>query len=252
MINRIFQVAFALTLAWLVSCAGVRADHGTVINTPTQLTSDQFGDYEVKSGSLYGMPSATGHGTKVTGNITVTGPALLQDLVVEGCIVIDHANRVELTRVWVEHCNNDGIQLISDAGKQQSCCAKLDHVMSIGNSGSGIHLMHTADVFIIMSEFENNGRFGLALEDSPTERIVNSDFGGNIMGGIFADGTSHMTMLSNDQYGNNKGSDIVLQSQNNIINSQEFIGPLPGCAVLAVGVQHVGANSYGPRQFCQQ
>lgn len=244
-------VLFLLMLMLPIGCLSVSADHGTLITEPTQLTTAQVGDYLVRSGSLYGFPAPTGQGIHVTGNITVVGPALLQDLVVDGCIKIDKANRVELERVWVEHCSGDGIELVSDEGKEQSCCAKLDKVMSINNSGSGAHFIHTADVFIALSEFENNGRYGLELSDSPTERIVNSDFGGNTMGGLFADRTSHLTMLSNNQYGNNIGPDITLQSQNNIINSQEFIGPTPGCALIFVGVQRIGTNNFGPRQICQ-
>lgn len=222
----------------------------TVIDKPTQLTEDQRGNFLVKSGSLYGYPAATGQGVRITGNVTITGPALLQDLVIDGCVLIDRANRVELTRVWVEHCKEDGIQLISDEGKQQSCCVKFDHVMSIGNSASGVHLINTADVFITMSEFENNRRFGAEFNNSPTARIVNSDFGGNTLGGLYTD--SQLAMLSNNQYGNNKGDDITLRGDGNLVNSQEFIGPAGACAIRYAGMQHIGVNSYGPRSLCRE
>ena len=241
-----------LAVASFMGCATVRADHGTVITEPTLLTTAQVGGYLVKSGSLYGPPAPTGQGVHVTGNITVVGPALLQDLVVDGCVVIDRANRVELQRVWVQHCNNDGIQFISDEGKQQSCCAKLDHVVVINNSASGLHLLHTADVFINMSEFENNGRFGLELDDSPTARIAQSDFGGNAMGGLYADDRSWLTILNNNQYGNNRGDDLTVLGHDTIINGQEFIGPPGACALRYTGHQNIGTNSYGPRPVCPQ
>jgi len=250
MIKHIITSLMVFALAWLMGCASVRADHGTVITAPTQITTAQVGDYTVVSGSLYGLPGSTGQGTHVTGNITVTGPALLQDLVVDGCIIIDRANRIELQRVWVQHCNNDGIQMISDPGKQQSCCAKLDHVMSINNAGSGLHLMHTADVFISMSEFENNSHYGVELTDSPTARIAQTDFGGNILGGLYADDHSWLTMLSNNQYGNNRGDDLTLFGHDTIVTGQEFIGPPGACAVLYTGHQNFGTNNYGPRQLC--
>lgn len=249
--QRIFA-SLVFATAWLVGCAVVRADHGTVITLPTQVLSAQTGDFLVLSGSLYGLPGPTGHGTRITGNVTVTGPALLQDLVIEGCVLIDRANRVELQRVWVEHCHGDGIRLVSDFDKQQSCCAKLDHVMSISNDGSGLKLEGTADVFISLSEFENNKRYGAEFTSSPTARISQSDFGGNELGGFYADKDSALTMLINNQYGNNHGDDITLLGHDNLVNNQEFIGPTSGCAVRFKGHQNFGTNSYGPRQLCPE
>lgn len=248
-----------LALAWvalLSACVGVHAaGPSTVVTSATEILSERFGDYIVQSGSLYGPPGATSHGVKIHGNITVTGPALLQDLFVDGCILVDRANRVELLRVWQQGCRGDGITFQSDrggteTGGDQACCAKLDHVVAFQNSGAGLKLINTADVFVVMSEFENNVGCGVRLVNSPTARIVNSDFGGNAICGFWADATSHMTMLTNNQWGNNRGDDLVLESQNNIVNSAEFIGPAGACAIRSIGPQHIGTNSYGPRPLC--
>lgn len=240
-------VSLALSIA---GCMAVKADFGTVITTPTQLTATQTGNYLVRSGSLYGLPAPTGQGVHIIGNVTVVGPALLQDLVIEGCIVVDRANRVEIQRVWVEHCHGDGIRLISDFDKQQSCCAKLDHVVSINNDGSGLKLEGTADVFIATSEFENNGRYGVELNSSPTTRISQSDFGGNNLGGLYSDDHSGLNLLVNNQYGNNRGDDLTVLGHDNLISNQEFIGPSAGCAIRYQGHQNFGTNMLGPRVLC--
>jgi hypothetical protein len=247
-------------VAFLAGCSGVRAagpttvgSSPTVITSPTLLTSEQFGDFQVKGGSLFGNPSPTGQGVKIHGTVTVTGSALLQDLFIDGCILVDHANRVELERVWVQGCAGDGIAFVSDSDLRQACCGKLDHVVSINNGGAGLHTVNTADVFISMSEFENNADCGVRLENSPTVRIIQSDFGGNTVCGLWADPASHKTMLANNQFGNNTGDDLVLQSQNNLVNNQEFIGPLVAgvCSIRSSGSQLFGANFYGPRPVCQ-
>jgi hypothetical protein len=224
----------------------------TLVNGPTQITSEQFGNFTVQSGSLFGPPAATGQGVKIHGTVTVTGPALLQDLFVDGCVVVDRAGRVDMLRVRVQGCAGDGITFLSDPNPNgnQSCCGKLDHVIAHSNGGAGLKLMNTADIFISSSEFERNQDCGIRLVNSPTARIVSSDFGGNVICGLFADPTSHMTMLSNSQWGNNQGDDLVLQSQNNIVSGDEFIGPLGACAVRGVGPQSIGTNFYGPRSLC--
>jgi hypothetical protein len=224
----------------------------TMVNGPTQITSEQFANFTVQSGSLFGTPAATGQGVKIHGTVTVTGPALLQDLFVDGCIVVDHANRVDMHRVWVQGCAGDGITFLSDPNPNgnQSCCGKLDHVIAHSNVGAGLKLVNTADVFISNSEFERNQDCGIRLVNSPTSRIISSDFGGNVICGLLADPTSHMTMVSNSQWGNNQGDDLVLQSQNNVVSGDEFIGPAAGCAVRGVGPQSIGTNYYGPRSLC--
>lgn len=227
-----------------------------VISAPTQLTSNQSGNYTVQSGSLYGMPATTGHGVTISGNVTVTGPALLQDLVINGCLTIEKAPRVNLTRVQVQNCPGDGITFnsspITPTDGNESCCATLDHVMSAANGGNGLLLRNTADVFISMSEFENNGQCGAKLEGSPTARIQTSDFGGNQRCGIDADTGSAMTMITNSQWGNNHGDDVILESANNIVGGAEFIGPEAHCAIRYTGAQVFGTNFYGALQLCKQ
>jgi hypothetical protein len=246
---------FVLAVLAAAGCVSVRAFGPTVVSSPTELIEDQRGDFLITGGSLYGPPQPTGRGVRITGNVVISGPALLQDLTIDGCVLVDRANRVELVRVWVEHCSSDGITLQSNSGPggNQSCCAKLDHVVSTANAGAGLRLVNTADVFISMSEFENNQECGARLNNSPTARIVNSDFGGNALCGLWADSGSGLTMLTNNQWGNNRGDDLVLESQNNILNSGEFIGPdqSGACAVRAVGAQHLGVNHYGARPVCQ-
>jgi hypothetical protein len=237
----------------LVNPPAVQAATDTIITKPTQISANETGNYIVQGGSLYGLPAPTGQGIVIHGNINITGQALLQDLMVQGCVTVSRTARVELTRISVTGCSGDGITIISDTiigtAGNQSCCAKLDHVNSWGNTGSGLKIFSTADVFVTMSEFENNGDCGARLIDSPTVRITNTDFGGNVCG-LFLDPTSNLAMLSNNQWGNNSGDDLTTQSEGSIVNSAEFIGPLSGCAIRSTGKQIMGANNYGPRTLC--
>lgn len=220
-----------------------------VVNGPTLVSSPQTANYIVQSGSLYGLPAAVGRGVIITGNVTVTGPALLQDLFIIGCVLVDHTQRIEMNRVWVQQCAGDGITYKSDPiasnPGNQSCCGKLEDVVANQNGGSGLHLVNTADIFISMSEFENNAEFGLRLDGSPTTRIVNSDFGGNTLGGLFADHGSAKIMLSNNQYGNNGGDDLTLLGANSVVNGQEFIGggAAGSCSIRFVQPQTIGNGS---------
>src|SRR5262249_62025034 len=132
-----------------------------------------------------------------------------------------------------------GIQFYSTE-KTESCCAKLSKIMSIANGQAGLHLANTADIFISLSEFENNGTFGIELNNSPTARIEHSDLGGNAQDGIRIYGSASSPLQSNkeiivgNQFGNNTRYDINIAgldakakkhaSTGSLISSNEFIG----------------------------
>src|SRR5215471_18104794 len=174
--------------------------------------------------------------------------AVLQDLTVDGnkngapqgnvAILVLNANRVEMFRVTAQNAPKYGIQIYSD--NNESCCAKLSKIMSVANGDSGLQLANTADVFISVSEFENNGRNGIELNNSPTTRLEHSDIGGNLGDGIRIYGTASSRLQSNkqiivgNQFGNNAQHDINILgldttakkhvSTGNLISSNEFIG----------------------------
>ena len=233
--------------------------------------------------SIIGMPAAAGIGTdqsasmiKAADNsalpavVQVDGSlAVLQDLTVDGnkqgapkggtAILVNQANRAELFRVTAQNAPGYGIELYSSI-RNESCCAKLEKVMSIANGQSGLHLANTADVFISLSEFENNGTFGIELNNSPTARIEHSDIGGNALDGIRIYGTADSPLQSNrqiivgNQFGNNGRYDIAIAgfdeagkkhvSTGNLISSNEFIGsPTRPAGYEAVHIVDSGENT---------
>jgi len=175
--------------------------------------------------------------------------AVLQDLTVDGNkkgapqggvgILVNKANRAEMFRVTVQNAPAYGVQFYS-SDKNESCCAKLSKIMAIANGKAGMHLANTADVFISLSEFENNGTFGIELNNSPAARIEHSDLGGNAQDGIIMYGTASSPLQSNkemivgNQFGNNARYDINIlgldakakkhASTGSLISSNEFIG----------------------------
>lgn len=239
--------------------------------------------YVQAKSSIVGMPAAMGiafeqspsvikaaDNTGLAAVVQVEGYlAVLQDLTVDGNkkgapqggvgILVNKANRVEMFRVTAQNAPTYGIQFYS-SDKTESCCAKLSKVMAIANGQAGMHLANTADVFISLSEFENNGTFGIELNDSPTARIQHSDLGGNAQDGIILYGTSRSPLQSNreiivgNQFGNNTRYDINIvgldpktkkhASTGNLISSNGFIGsPTHPAGYAAIQIVDSGENT---------
>jgi hypothetical protein len=213
--------------------------------------------------SIVGMPAALGVGTDQSATViqaadnTTLGAvvqvdgtfAVLQDLTVDGNkkaapqgavgILVNKAARIEMFRVTAQNAPSYGIEFYSSE-HDESCCAKVSKVMAIANGQAGLHLANTADVMIGLSEFENNGTFGIELNNSPTARIEHCDLGGNALDGIRIYGTgssplqSNREMIVGNQFGNNRQYDINVAgfddatkrhvSNINLISSNEFIG----------------------------
>ena len=211
--------------------------------------------------SIVGMPAAMGigtdqpptmikaaDGTALNAVVQLDGPlAVLQDLTVDGNrksapgggvgILVNKANRVEMFRVTAQNAPKFGIQ-INSSSQNESCCAKLSKIMTIANGAAGLHIASSADVMVSVSEFENNGTFGIELNNAPTTRIEHCDIGGNLGDGIRIYGSSSSSLQSNrqvivgNQFGNNGQHDIdVIGSDgrrhvanSHLINSNEFIG----------------------------
>ena len=211
--------------------------------------------------SIIGMPAAMGigtdqsptvikaaDGTTLGAVVELDGPlAVLQDLTVDGNrksasgggigILVNKANRVEMFRVTAQNAPKAGIEIYSSS-QNESCCAKLSKIMAIANGAAGLHIASTADVMLSVSEFENNGTFGIELNNAPTTRIEHCDIGGNLGDGIRMYGSSSSNLQSNrqiivgNQFGNNGQHDVnVLGSDGrrrvstgHLINSNEFIG----------------------------
>lgn len=235
--------------------------------------------------SIAGMPAAMGIGSdqspsviKAAANdapsavVEMDGSlAVLQDITVDGnksaapqgsrtaAILVNKANRVEMFRVTAQNSPGYGIEIYSSPANE-SCCAKLSKVMAIANGGSGLHLANTADVFISVSEFENNGSFGIELNNSPTARIEHCDIGGNSLDGIRIYGAassplqSHRQMIIGNQFGNNGRYDINVAgfdeqgrkqvSTGNLISSNQFIGsPTRPAGYEAIHVVDSGDNT---------
>jgi Right handed beta helix region len=239
--------------------------------------------------SILGMPAGAGIGNDQSASVIeaadnsalsavvqVDGAlAVLQDLTVDGnrkgapkggtAILVNQANRAEMFRVTAQNAPGYGIELYSTP-RNESCCAKLQKVMSIANGQAGLHLASTADVFISLSEFENNGTFGIELNNSPTTRIEHSDMGGNALDGIRIYGTagsplqSHRQIIVGNQFGNNGRYDIAIAgfddagkkhvSTGNLISSNEFIGsPTRPAGYEAIHIADSGENTIVANTF---
>jgi Right handed beta helix region len=212
--------------------------------------------------SITGMPSGTGigstrspstiqaaDGTTLSAVVQMDGVmSLLQDVTVDGNkkaapqggvgILVNQAWRAEMFRVTAQNAPKYGIEIYSK--NNESCCAKLSKVMAIGNGQAGLHVANTADVFVSVSEFEDNGAFGIELNNSPTTRIEHSDMGGNLQDGVIMYGAgssplqSHKQIIVGNQFGNNGRYDINVAgwdpaakkhvSTGNLISSNGFIG----------------------------
>jgi hypothetical protein len=249
---------------------------------PVMLMSGGTIHVQAKS-SITGMPAGSGIASdqsatviKAADNsalralVQMDGPlAVLQDVTVDGnkrgaprggaAILVNTANRVEMFRVTAQNAAGFGIEIYSTE-RNESCCAKLSKVMAIANALAGLHLANTADVFISVSEFENNGTFGIELNNSPTTRIEHSDMGGNVLDGIRVYGTSSSRLQSSrqiitgNQFGNNGRYDISIAgfddaggkqaSTGNLISSNEFIGsPTRPAGYEAIHIVDSGENT---------
>jgi Right handed beta helix region len=274
------------------------ASQGFTVGEPTKAVELMLGPVTLSVGgtvhiqrrsSIVGMPAAAGIGTDQSASVIqaadnsalnaivqVDGAlAVIQDLTVDGnkkgapkgntAVLVNQANRVEMFRLTVQNAPGYGIELYSTP-RNESCCAKLQKVMAIANGDAGLHLANTADVFISLSEFENNGTFGIEINNSPTARIEHSDIGGNGLDGIRVYGTassplqSHRQMIVGNQFGNNGRYDIAIAafdeagqrqvSTGNLISSNEFIGsPTRPAGYEAIHIVDSGENTIVANTF---
>jgi hypothetical protein len=244
--------------------------------------------YVQRRSSIVGMPAGSGIGNDQSATVIqaadnsalgavvqVDGAlAVLQDLTVDGnkkraprggsAILVNKANRTEMFRVTAQNAAGYGIQIYSTE-LNESCCAKLSKVMTIANGQAGLHLANTADVFVSVSEFENNATFGVELNNSPTARIEHSDMGGNTLDGIRIYGTasslqSNREIIVGNQFGNNGRYDIDIAgfdyagrkhvSTGNLISANEFIGsPTRPAGYEAIHIVDSGENTIVANTF---
>lgn len=255
---------------------------------PVTLTARSTIHVQAKS-SIVGMPAGAGIGSNQSATVVqagdntslgavvqVDGPmGVLQDLTVDGNkkgaprggvgVLVNTANRAEIFRVTAQNAAGYGIELYSTE-RNESCCAKLTKLMAIANGQAGLHVANTADVFISLSEFEDNATFGVELNNSPTARIEHSDMGGNTLDGIRIYGAASSRLQSNreiivgNQFGNNGRYDINIAgfddvgkkhvSTGNLISSNEFIGsPTRPAGYEAIHIVDSGENTIVANTF---
>ncbi len=214
--------------------------------------------------SIVGMPSVPGTGNLFGSSIIAAagsnlgavvemdgGWNTLQDLQIDGNknnnpsggagVLVNKSNRVEMFRVTVQNAPTHGILIYSgppatDANGRhtgnESCCGKLQQVMAVSSGRVGLYLSGTADIYVSLSNFDNNGTTGIELNDSPTIRLEHSEIGGNLGNGIRIYGSasglsSSKEMIVGNQFGNNRLHDILISGPyagSNLISSNEFIG----------------------------
>lgn len=208
--------------------------------------------------SMVGLPSSNGIGVYQGATLikaadqtnlpvvleVVGGLAVLQDITVDGnrknnlrggaAIRVTSANRSNMFRVTAQNAPGNGIEIYSRKASD-SCCAKLQQVMSIYNGESGLAIIATGDVFVSLSEFEENDEHGIDIDRSAGTRIEHSDIGGNREDGVRLHGTPDLPSSNNiivgNQFGNNYKADVSIEGSNtrysaigNLISFNEFLG----------------------------
>lgn len=231
------NTALSLEAATLNICAPITVNNfGSMAGTPQamQQATSQTNSYVFQT-----------NGCNVTHMIILAGQnSTLRDVVVDGnktnntgagSNVYYTGNRVSINFVTSQNSNSHGVEAFSSGTDNGACCAKILDVMSLSNTGSGFKLGGSADTFIAQSEFENNGAYGVDADNSPTIRIVNSDFGGNQIG-FYAHGAqfnpgvslgSNNHIITTSQFGNNFTNDILLDGTNvgtfnNLVTGNSF------------------------------
>ncbi len=103
---------------------------------------------------------------------------------------------------------------------ENSCCALMRGVFSIGNKGDGLYVTSTTDLFIQQSQFEDNGSNGVEISGGGI-RMVQNDFGGNSGAGILLDSGSGGNWIEDSQIDNQgDGINLGTSNQNTIIGNQ--------------------------------
>lgn len=139
-------------------------------------------------------------------NNTTAGPNI-------NCI----GSRCIIQNVTSMNSHSHGLQL-----GDGTCCqnrgsgTKISHSYFVSNTGSGVFVNFTTDIWITQSELDNNSRYGLESLGLATGRIFLNDVGGNTLGGILASGTlsfqSNGWMISGNDFKNNLGIDLDVES----------------------------------------
>jgi hypothetical protein len=235
--------------------------------------------------SIAGLPSSQGIGmyqgatlikaadqSNMPVVVEILGPlAVLQDVTVDGnrtrnsgdaaAVRVNSANRSNLFRVTAQNAPGNGIEIYSKRASD-SCCAKLQQVMAIHNGRSGLAIIATGDVFISLSEFEENDGHGIEIDGGAGNRLQNSDIGGNRGDGLFLHGSRPLPASNNiimgNQFGNNYQADLAIagwehgpSGNGNLIIGNEFVGGIrrDGGKFEAIRIVDSGQNVIANNSF---
>lgn len=229
----VFEVRATLVVSMQSSITGMPVGSSVGGAQPTATV------LKASAGAMLDSVIRIGDGTQAANGLG----AVIQDLIADGnraaggtsagpgravILVNNRAGRVDLTRVTAQHGAGAGIEIFSrDDDRSSSCCAKLTKVMAIENAGSGLLIYNSNDVFVNQSEFEFNGLDGIELSGAQAMRITNSDLGGNGRFGIHGYATSGYTIITGNQFGNQKEHDLAFgdaSSGQQLISGNFFIG----------------------------
>jgi hypothetical protein len=156
------------------------------------------------------------------------------------CVLYRNAGRGSLLDVTARNAASHGVSMTNSGS------AKILRCMLAGNGGSGLYLHLQSDVLVLMTEMENNQRYGAEMRDTTSNRFTQDDFGGNVLGGIYessavADGGPYggLHWIVGCQFGNQLGHDINIEgwdsvagtvtSRGHVIVGNSFIG----CGTIA-------------------
>ena len=179
---------------------GVVIEYGaTVLSVSAQMTFGQSTALECPSSGLgLGFTGASGgpailkqaNGANLPVMVAFTGgkSAITGGCVLDGnkanntsgaAVLQISSSMANLDGLTVQNGPGDNIQFISTGTNNSTSQGNIRHIMSINAAKRGLYCFGGADTMLTASEFENNGAAGLELDNCPTWRETNNDYGGN-------------------------------------------------------------------------
>jgi len=232
-------LAAGVSEVWVTTAAGTACTTAITVGAGQSLKFIQAGTWTFsqpitlgQNASIVGPPKGTNYapvilkeanGANLSYLVNMTGgQAVLQDIYLDGnytnnptaqdVVRVNNANRVAFHGVEIHNGKRYGVYVSGTS----SCCGRFDKSSIIAdNYNSNLYFSGPgpADWIIENTEFENSVvGFGIQAVNAATERITNSDVGGNKAGGISITATagnfSWGWMLNTVQFGSNGGHDF--------------------------------------------
>lgn len=157
-------------------------------------------------------------------------------------IFVDAASNFLADYSYIHDGHRYGVNVTSSTiTANDAALPKFNHTIVYNNGSDGVRISNATDMFALQSEFELNGGWGVNLLGGAGSRFESGDFARNTLGGLQLTGTasgvsSSEVVVIGNQFGNNTGSDIVVNGWisatgtygafgTNISGNHHFSGP---------------------------